>query len=225
MKLSVIVDFDETVTKQNVAHYLFNRFAPQLTQKYRSLYKDGLITFREYQEKGFNALHQPLDIISAVVKSQIDIRDGFVEMVDYLKSINAQITIASVGLDFYIDPVLQSIGLNDLNKQYAIGKLSDKNNYSFCFEYPDLTEKCDGDWGVCKCEVIAKQEEDIFTIFVGDGLGADVCISQKVDCVFARGKLLEHCKINDIPVLKFDKFTPIVEFIDKWTKETDGLKI
>lgn len=225
MNLSVIVDFDETITKQNVAHYLFDKFAPQITREYRKSYKDGVITFREYQEKGFNALHQPLDVINAVVESEINIRDGFIEMVEYLSSINAQLTIASLGLDFYIDPVLQSVGLNQLNKQCATGKLSDNNNYSFCFEYPTLSTKCDGEWGVCKCEIIAKQEEGLFTIFVGDGLGADVCISRKVDYVFARGKLLEHCKMNGIPAVKFENFTPIVEFIGKWMKETDGLNL
>ena len=56
MSVAVFVDFDDTATTQNAAHYLLNRFAPEESKRLRSVYLAGKITFREYQEEAFNAV-------------------------------------------------------------------------------------------------------------------------------------------------------------------------
>ena len=50
MKAAVFVDFDDTATTKNAAHFILNRYAPEALKKFRSMYLQGDLTFREYQE-------------------------------------------------------------------------------------------------------------------------------------------------------------------------------
>ena len=52
-----------------------------------------------------------------------------------------------------------------------------------------------------------------YVIFIGDGLRSDACAAEKADTVFARSRLLKHCKENGIEAIAFDDFYPIARHI------------
>ncbi len=55
MVVHAVIDFDDTLSRVNVATQLFRRFTDEdAVREIRSSYVVGEITFREYQEKCFD---------------------------------------------------------------------------------------------------------------------------------------------------------------------------
>lgn len=86
---------------------------------------------------------------------------------------------------------------------------------TFRYDYPAGQENCrDRAWAVCKCEPIDNaRTRDEHVIFIGDGLRSDACAAEQADTVFARSRLLEHCKENGIEAIEFDDFHSIARHI------------
>jgi len=58
-------------------------------------------------------------------------------------------------------------------------------------------------------------------IFIGDGLRSDSCAAEKADTVFARSRLLEHCRNNGIEAIEFEDFHSIAEYISEFNLRPD----
>ena len=59
----------------------------------------------------------------------------------------------------------------------------------------------------CVCLVSAQDDE-------GDGATSDACAASRADHVFARDRLLRHCRENGVPAKRFEDLRTVSEFID-----------
>ena len=84
-RIAVFADFDDTLTTQNVAHFLLKRFAPEALELYSSQYKAGQITFREYQEKSFDAVDATVSEMQEAAANEIELRQGIRELLNAIK--------------------------------------------------------------------------------------------------------------------------------------------
>lgn len=213
MKTAVFLDFDDTVTVRNAAHYVLNRFAPDALKRFRTMYLDGEIGFREYQERAFDAIQEPLSDIQNAVAEGIEIRPGLPELVDSVSACDGSITVVSAGLDIYIEPVLQRHGLGDARIACASAVRDGADTGAFRYDYSFGGEPCAGDWATCKCRVIKLAPAEAVTVFAGDSETSDSCAAPNADHVFARDRLLTFCEANGIAATPFEDFYPVAEFV------------
>ena len=216
--IAVFADFDDTLTVQNAAHLLLQQFAPEAMKKYSGMYRSGEITFREYQERSFDAVTASVEEMQAVVAAEIQLRDGLRELLDAVSIAGGTFTVVSAGLSFYIDPVLEANGLQALPVVCGTAARDAAEGASFRYDYPfknAQNEPCRGDWSTCKCKAVAEAGEGVTTVFVGDGNTSDACVAPRADYVFARDRLLKICVDSGVDATPFEDFYPVAEFVRK----------
>jgi 2-hydroxy-3-keto-5-methylthiopentenyl-1-phosphate phosphatase len=199
--IAVFADFDDTLTVQNVAHFLLNRFAPEAMAKYSAMYRAHELTFREYQERSFDAVTVPVSEMQSAAADAIDLRPGLRGLLDAITEVGGTFTVVSAGLSFYIEPVLSANGLHNLSVVCGTALREAADTGSFRYDYPFAganSEPCHGEWATCKCRAVAEAGHGVTTVFVGDGNTSDACVAPKADHVFARDRLLKICAEDGI---------------------------
>ena len=122
-KIILAIDFDDTLSKNNVAREILRKYLQKDYQNILNKYLNGNLSFREYQEFCFLSWGLNISEIIEEAKNTGIIRDGFFELLDLIHSFNGEVVIVSAGLQNYIKPVLQKSGLNDL-EIFSIKELS-----------------------------------------------------------------------------------------------------
>ncbi|MFX5956868.1 phosphatase, partial [Acinetobacter baumannii] len=62
--------------------------------------------------------------------------------------------------------------------------------------------------GMCKCQMLGARAVPSLKVVIGDGR-SDFCWSAQADLVYAKGKLLAHCKRIGISHVAFEDFHDI----------------
>ena len=73
--------------------------------------QDRSITFREYQEQAFKGIGASLEDMKAVVRDRATLRPYFKELWTYCRARAIPLAIVTVGLDFYVDALLEREGM------------------------------------------------------------------------------------------------------------------
>ena len=206
-KIILAIDFDDTLSKNNVAREILRKYLQNDYQNILNKYLDGHLSFREYQELCFLSSGLNLSEIIEESKNTGIIRDGFLELLDLIHSFNGEVVIVSAGLQNYIKPVLQKSGLNDL-EIFSVNIEQSKDS-KIIFEYLYSPETCKGDWAICKCYVLQilrkRYNNNVHIIFAGDGSASDYCASLTADHIIATGRLVKMLDSNGYDYIKFDE--------------------
>ena len=214
--LSLIVDFDGTITTEDVGAALCDRFAPGVLTRVDARWLAGEISFGEAFRLACLELKAPHDELVAHALEVGRIREGFGELVETALSRNVELMVASAGLDLYVEPILR----RELGPRAA--KLLMRANEGrataagvevrFPHEHPDclLCANCKG--------IAARQARASgrSVIGVGDSF-TDRCLAREAEHVFARGWLSEHCTGIGIPHKTFDDFHPVIALVRRLT--------
>ncbi len=202
----VLCDFDDTAAVQNVALLLIDRFLPSEGKELRERIRNKEITLKEYQERAFSLMREDRDTFKRYVREHATLREGFVELVRYCRDHDVTLAIVTLGLDFYVEAVLEKYGLEDVT-HYAVQ--SRFNGGVISYAYPFTRPECEM-WGMCKCgilEMYRAQGHEI--IYVGDAM-SDTCPASKADLVFARARLLSYCQEKGIPHRELTSFHDVI---------------
>ena len=206
-KIILAIDFDDTLSKNNVAREILRKYLQNDYQNILNKYLDGHLSFREYQELCFLSSGLNLSEIIEEAKNTGIIRDGFLELLDLIHSFNGEVVIVSAGLQNYIKPVLQKSGLNDL-EIFSVNIEQSKDS-KIIFEYLYSPETCKGDWAICKCYVLQilrkRYNNNVHIIFAGDGSASDYCASLTADHIIATGRLVKMLDSNGYNCIKFNE--------------------
>ena len=197
----IFSDFDGTITERDVIVMIMEKFAPPewIEIKDKILYERS-ITLKDGVEKLFSLIESSKkNEIVNFVKKEVKIRAGFEKFLDFCNEENIEFNVLSAGLNFFIEPVLESY--RDKFKIFC--NLGNFNSEVIKIDYKYLPIDCRlcGQCGCCKVEIIEKYPREKFIrVLIGDGL-AELAPSKIADIVFATGnliKLLEHEGINYI---------------------------
>ena len=98
-KIVLAIDFDNTLSKNNVARDILRNHLDKGFQDILDTYLSGEISFREYQEKCFitSGLNIP-EIINEAKKIGV-IRDGFFSLLELINSFDGEVIVVSAGLE------------------------------------------------------------------------------------------------------------------------------
>lgn len=224
---AVICDFDGTTAVENVAELLFERLGdgPSWMQL-REDAREKKIGFKQYQEGAFRSIGASKEAMQSLVKGEVTLRPYFKDLWRYCRGRGIRMAILTVGLDFYVDALLEREGLEDVPR-YAVN--THFGPMGITFEYPYTWDGSGAssfgdcrEWGNCKCSVLRKYRKGGHSIlYVGDGR-SDLCAASTADWVFARGQLPQLCRENQVPYTEFRDFRDVIHGLEDLLAHAPG---
>ncbi len=206
------MDFDGTVTQQDVGEEVFRKFAEE--EKVNKIIDDLLndrISSRECWIKLCSA-------VPSVNKNEFDdfivsipLDPTFVNFKDYCKNENIELYILSDGFDYYIDKIFEKNRINDLTV-YSNHLEIVEGNLIPSFPYYD-----EASFSSANCKrnhIINHSSEEDFTVFIGDG-NSDKDSIEYCDFIFAKDDLLKFCEKERITYFPFKNLNDVIKKIEE----------
>ncbi|MFN3975218.1 MAG: MtnX-like HAD-IB family phosphatase [Dehalococcoidia bacterium] len=215
--LAIIVDFDGTITLRDTGDILMERFCGGGWGDIDPYWEQGLLSGREALSRYFSALPAHREAMVRCVQEQHRLRPGFHEFVRWCAQRGLPLTIASGGLDFYIQAVLEREGLS----LPLYSATADFRGPRLGVRFANGVRSCP-EVGVCKCWLVERMKgESLRVAYVGDGI-TDACAARRADLVFARRWLLEYCRKHGLPCHTFETFAEVQECLAGWLHPEKG---
>ena len=212
---AVVCDFDDTTAVENVALLLLEEFGGPDWREFQRLNSRQIISLKEYQERAFATIKVDREAMKALVKERATLRPQFRDLYEYCRTHKIPLVIATLGLDFYVEALLEREGLMSIPYYAADTKFT---TTGISFGYRFTSEKC---WqpGNCKCLVLEslRNQGRNTILYAGDGK-SDVCPAMNSDLVFARRYLQEHFQAWRLPFTPLHDFSPVLESLKSLTQ-------
>jgi 2,3-diketo-5-methylthio-1-phosphopentane phosphatase len=202
---NILCDFDGTISVEDVTDSLLDRFASPEWQVIERDWRAGRIGSAECmagQVALLDASRAEIDAHLATLK----IDSAFPAFVEAALAAGCTLRVVSDGLDYAIRAILARYQLEDL--PVLANRLIQTGARSWRLETPFSDAGCRVGSGHCKCaSAVRAHNRERRVLLVGDG-ASDFCAAGEADYVFAKHRLIEHCRHAGIP------HTSIVGFAD-----------
>src|SRR4030042_3068978 len=121
MKTAIQLDFDGTVTEEDVSFLILDKFANGDWRKYLDEYLADRMRVGAFNSKAFSMVTADEKTITDFVLNspRVKTRRGLWELVDYCKKKSIKLVIVSNGLKFYIDAILKKKGITGVEVNAA----------------------------------------------------------------------------------------------------------
>jgi len=210
LRVNIICDFDGTIALEDVTDSLLERFADESWKYVEAQWLAGKIGSRDCMARQVSLIKADYERLNRYLDT-VEIDSSFLSFVDKCKRLEAiNLHVVSDGIDYVIKRILRNNKLTDLRvtANALVALPGDRYHLTFPHSKPD----CDVQAGTCKCAVAQARGEKArrtsATLLIADGL-SDVCLASRADFVFAKGRLLEHCRAKAIPNLPFATFADV----------------
>ena len=198
-------DFDGTVTEKDVSFMLLDAFADGDWRQWDDKHDAGTITVGRFNQEVFSMVRASRREMLDYMKSRVTIRSGFEKWVAYCRSNRVRLVIVSNGLRFYIDEILGSLGLADIEVHAAETEFS-SGGLRVKYVGPDGIVLDDG---FKESYVECFLEGGSRLTYIGDG-GSDLRPARRCHRVFATHRLLDLCRRDDVACTPFVDFNDII---------------
>ena len=204
----VFVDFDGTITKQDVGEHMFLKFgdaeeARNIIQRWFKNEITGIDTWnllcgtvKDFDPGQFDKFLKT-----------IEIEESFHKFVKFCEKNDMDIYVLSDGLDYYIEKLMERENLSHL-KIYS-NNLSIDENGSLIPGFPYTDEECNLCANCKRNHILNHSADDDITFYIGDGF-SDTCPAQYVDFIYAKRTLLKYCETNRISYYPFNNFDDVI---------------
>ena len=198
-------DFDGTITTNNISVIIRERFAPSEWRKMEEDYFNGKFTVEQSNIAQYRLVTETKDTLVEYVMKNFKLRPGFLEFVGYCRANDIRFVVVSSGLDFYIEAVLSSIGITDMEVHCARTSFSEDG---IAVTYTDPEGNImDRDFKKKYLTWLSSQDRPV--VYLGDGL-SDVGAASAADYVFTCGylhKLLDDSAVSHYQFTDFGEIT------------------
>jgi 2-hydroxy-3-keto-5-methylthiopentenyl-1-phosphate phosphatase len=202
----VWIDFDGTITRQDVLDELIRRYAVDDSwKKVEQEWQEGVIGSRDCLTRQLAVVRISESAIDGFLNS-IQLDPGLTGLIDLLDRKSVPVAVLSDGLDRFIGPLLSRAGLGRLKFR---SNAFDRVNDTLVLQCPFSSSTCESASAHCKCKSIGELSAgDRQGIYIGDGR-SDLCPSRKVNCRFAKGVLARNLEREGIPFLPYEELAEI----------------
>lgn len=215
MKIALVIDFDGTVTEEDVGVSILNTFSLEDWHVYEKLYLAGDISLRDCLAGEYTTLPSDEPTLTQHAVETTEIRKGFHDFVEYCSNQKWPTLIVSGGLDFYIRAILDKNGLSD--QEFVSGHAVFSGGKRLSVRWDKEPLSCLRS-GTCKCHYVSRMTAAGYSVvFIGDGI-TDTCVVDKADYVFARHRLASYCEEKNIIFSYFNTFYEIKELLSEIVK-------
>ncbi len=190
---TILCDFDGTITLDDVTDRLLARLGSPGWERLENDWRRGLIGSRECMAGQVALLDGTRDALDAVI-DDIGIDPEFPRFLELARGAGVSLTIVSDGLDYAIERVLARYRICAL--PVVANRLVQKASRRWAIEFPHADAQCRS--GNCKCTCVSQAHTRHAALLIGDGQ-SDVCVAGRADFVFAKHRLLEHCREAGVP--------------------------
>jgi 2,3-diketo-5-methylthio-1-phosphopentane phosphatase len=200
---TILCDFDGTVSVEDITDSLLERFGRSGWQAIEAAWKRGEIGSRDCMDRQVALLEAtPAELDAHLDAMAID--RAFPAFVAAAQAAGVPLAIVSDGLDHAIRRILAPHGLAGL--PVVANRLQPQGAHGWRLEFPHGADGCCS--GNCKCACAARARATRSRVLlVGDG-ASDFCAAGVADLVFAKHRLIEHCRAAGIP------YVPVTGFAD-----------
>lgn len=208
----IFVDFDGTITKQDIGEQLFLRFGD--AEKAEAIIKQ--ISSRKLTSiDGWKALFEILNPVSIdeltnFVRS-FGIDKAFHRLVSFSREHQVEMIILSDGFDFYIRTILEKENISGI--PIFSNRLIENGSGKPQPVFPYRDEECKSCANCKRNHVIENSGDDEFTIYIGNG-SSDVCPAQYCDFIFAKDSLRKFCEKEKVTFFPYDNFNDVVSRLE-----------
>lgn len=207
---TILCDFDGTVALDDTTDTLLERFARPGWETLESDWRAGRIGSHDCMA-GQVAL---LDMTRAELDAHLHEREidpAFAEFVRVAHGRGVHLEILSDGLDYAIRTILGRESLDWL--PVTSNRLEPAGERGWRLAFPNASALCRVASGTCKCARAGKaQAARKRVLLIGDG-ASDFCIAESADFVFAKGKLIAHCRTRQLPHAAINGFADALNLL------------
>lgn len=214
MNLHAFVDFDGTVTVDDVGYNFFKRFARERAEDVVMRYRRGEVSAVECLQTEcdlYNDYPAPAREVRDFIGSQ-KLTEGFLQFEAYCRENSINLTVLSAGFDFYIKPILKKHRLEHLEIYSTPTFIKNGRIYpEFIYYDKNICPICANCKGARVEQLTAPDER---SVFIGDG-HSDSHGAEKADLVFAKNYLAEYLKNQNASFDPFENFHDIIAGLRK----------
>lgn len=206
---AILCDFDGTVSVEDVIDSLLDRFGQPGWEVLERAWREGRIGSRE-------CMAGQVELLQAS-RAELDehlaglwIDHAFPDFVAMTRALGVPLRIVSDGLDYAIHRILARYGLDDL--PLAANHLAPGiPPRQWRLTSPFQASGCRS--GTCKCASVEQARQGgLKTLLIGDG-ASDFCAADRADFVFAKHRLIEHCRAAGIAYVPINGFEEALELL------------
>jgi len=194
--VSVFLDFDGTISTDDIGNHLVGRLARPGWEWAEDAYRKGEIGSMECIRVEWAHLPVDGDLLRAVA-AEVPLDPGFEPLITALRGAGAEVTVVSDGFGFHVRTDCEPLGIpvitNDADPD--TGELS----------FPAADPECStcGVCGTCKrVPILEARSRGRVTVMVGDGV-SDRHAAKEADVVLATAGLLAWCHSEGIACVPF----------------------
>lgn len=206
-QLVFFMDFDGTVTYQDVGYAMVQRFASTGWYELNQRWEAGELSTGQCAQKTLDLMMvKPEELEDFFLSQQLS--PGFLDFIVWLKGFHFPYFIVSDGYDNYIKPILKKYGLEI---PYYANHLEYRQGWVFNSLHSNpYCEKC----GTCKSQIVKLNcPQEALSVYVGDGY-SDRCAAGLCDIVLAKKALAQHCRQQNIPYHSFEDFYDVKKILE-----------
>ena len=205
--ICILSDFDGTITKKDGLYAFISLYAQEGWREFETLWAQGKINSKECLQKEFDYIENfSEELVENYIKT-VETDDYFKEFYSYIRKNGIDFFVVSDGVDYFIERIFENIGIKDVK---IISNHLEFNQNGYTLTFPNEDKTCKKSSGTCKCKVMSEMKKLYKkVIYIGDGI-SDYCVCDKADILYAKGKLINYCKQNNIKHIGFESFKDII---------------
>lgn len=211
-KVAVQLDFDGTVTEEDVSFLLLDTYVGPVWREYLKEYESGRMTVGAFNRWVFGMMKADRRTMTELVltSERVKIRPGFKELTDYCSQQGYRTVIVSNGLDFYIQAILESLGISRVEVHAAENEFY-PGGVNVRYLGPDGAEL---EAGFKEAYTGLLRKEGYEVIYIGNGK-SDIYSARQSRHVFATAELLGRCRKEGLACLPFKDFFDVIRGLEK----------
>ncbi|NUS39964.1 MAG: MtnX-like HAD-IB family phosphatase, partial [Lysobacter sp.] len=201
----ILCDFDGTICLPDATDALLERLADPAWKTLERQWREGLMGSRDCMTRQVELIDASMQDVEAVLDG-IEVDPAFPAFVARARALGVELSVVSDGLDLAIRTLLRRHGLDDL--PLVANHFEQVSARGWRFSSPHADAGCRAESGTCKCAWAARAQDvqgGARILVIGDGQ-SDVCVAERADFVFAKSRLLAHCRATGLNHRPIDGF-------------------
>ena len=203
----LILDFDGTVTTEDIAVQVLNAYAAPGWESHDDDYEAGRITLAECIHRQFGMIRASRETIRRFARERAVLRPGLRELLAWCRERGVGLQILSAGLDVYIEAILEREGLAEAFDAVHCIQTEFIGDGLTC-RLPELGADSSANVDYKPSHVARLRAAGCKVAYAGDG-STDRGAAAVADRVFARASLLRYCREVGIPGIPFETFAEV----------------
>ena len=217
MRWQILCDFDGTIAIDDTMAGILDAFASPAWHEIDKQMTDGAFGSREARTRQTVLLHAAQPDVERYLET-VRIDSGFPTFLAETSKAGLPLTLVSDGYEIAVTQVFARNGIENLDVLANTLLFQDgKCDVAFPFADPD----CAVEAGLCKCAAMGRLRNRK-SVMIGNGF-SDFCTSGAADFVFAKDELAEHCRGENIPHFRFERFEDLIPLIPLISGNGSGL--